>query len=229
MHPLDNPAWTALTTLQAAVALGSDLARRFPPDMAVHGGIPAVTSEAFESLSQIAREPVGLFFSALPQLPSGWTITRQLRMIQMLQEPGEIPGFPLAPSASIVELTTDDLPEMTGIYEITRPGRTIARRIQQLGLFLGVRNAGKLAAMAGLRLHLPGYREITTVATHPDNIGRGYATALVAELVRRIRAAGEQPFLHVRDDNTRAIRIYERLGFRERTRFDYVAIQYTEL
>jgi len=77
-----------------------------------------------------------------------------------------------------------------------------------------------------MRLHLPGHREITTVATHPDHLSHGYATALVAELVRRIRAVGEQPFLHVRDDNARAVQIYERLGFRERTRFDYVAIRY---
>ena len=226
MHPLDNPSWTALTTHQADVALGSDLARRFSPDMAVHGGMSAVTTEAFASLSQMAQEPVGLFFSALPPLPAGWTITRQLRMIQMLHEHEETPVISLAPSARIVELSTSDLPEMMGVYEATRPGRTMARRIQQLGLFLGVRSEGKLAAMAGMRLHLPGYREITTVATHPDHLSRGYGTALVEELVRRIRAVGEQPFLHVRDDNDRAIQIYERLGFRERTRFDYVAIRY---
>jgi len=226
MHPLDNPSWTALTTHQADVALGSELARRFPPDMAVHGGMAAVTAEAFASLSHMAQEPVGLFFNKLPQLPAGWTITRQLRMIQMLHEHEETPVISLAPSAGIVELGTDDLQEMMGVYEVTRPGRTMARRIQQLGLFLGVRSQGKLAAMAGMRLHLPGYREITTVATHPGHLSRGYATALVAELVRRIRAVGEQPFLHVRDDNVRAIQIYERLGFRERTRFDYVAIRY---
>src|SRR5947209_7552049 len=219
MHPLDNPAWSALTTYQAGVALGSGPARRFPPDMAVHGGMAAVTTEAFASLSQMAQEPVGLFFSALPQLPAGWTITRQLRMIQMLHEHGEMPEISLAPSARIVELSTNDLPEMIGIYEATRPGRTIARRIQELGFFLGVRNEGKLAAMAGLRLHLPGCREITTVATHPEHLSNGYATALVAELVRRIRAVGVQPFLHVRAANIRAIQIYKRLGVRARPRF----------
>src|SRR5436305_12484539 len=226
MHPLDNPAWGALTTHQADVALGSELARRFPPDMAVHGGMATVTAEAFASLSQMAQEPVGLFFNKLPQLPAGWTIPGKLHRIQMLHEHKETPGISLAPSARIVELGTDDLPEMIGVYEATRPGRTMTRRIQQLGLFLGVRSQNKLAAMAGMRLHLPGHREITTVATHPGHLSHGYATALVAELVRRIRAAGEQPFLHVRDDNYRAIQIYEHLGFRERTRFDYVAIRY---
>ena len=104
MHPLDNPSWTALTTHQADVALGSELARRFPPDMAVHGGMAAVTAEAFASLSHMAQEPVGLFFNRLPHLPAGWTITRQLHMIQMLHEHEETLGISLAPSARIVVL-----------------------------------------------------------------------------------------------------------------------------
>jgi predicted GNAT family acetyltransferase len=71
--------------------------------------------------------------------------------------------------------------------------------------------------MGGLRLHLPGYREITTVATLPDHEGHGYATAIVRGLIDRIRSRGERPFLTVRNDNTRAIEIYRRLGFKERT------------
>jgi predicted GNAT family acetyltransferase len=88
----------------------------------------------------------------------------------------------------------------------------------KLGTFLGIRFEGKLAAMAGLRMHLPGYREITTVGTLPEFEGRGYAGALVAALVERIRARNEYPFLTVRTDNLRAIEMYRRVGFRERTR-----------
>jgi predicted GNAT family acetyltransferase len=71
--------------------------------------------------------------------------------------------------------------------------------------------------MGGLRLHLPRYREITTVATMPGHEGRGYATAIMRSLIDRIRSRGEQPFLTVRTDNTRAVEIYRRLGFKERT------------
>jgi ribosomal protein S18 acetylase RimI-like enzyme len=38
----------------------------------------------------------------------------------------------------------------------------------------------------------------------------------MAEVMKRIRDRGETPFLHVREDNVRAIEIYKRLGFRER-------------
>jgi predicted GNAT family acetyltransferase len=116
-----------------------------------------------------------------------------------------------------VELTTADLPEMTEIYAATRPGRTLCQRIQKLGTFVGVRDEGKLVAMGGLRLHIAGHREITTVATLPGFEGRGYGTAVIRALVERIRARGERPFLTVRTDNTRAIDIYRKLGFTERT------------
>jgi predicted GNAT family acetyltransferase len=110
---------------------------------------------------------------------------------------------------------------MSVVYTATRPGRTLCPRIQKLGQFLGIREAGKedgqLVAMGGLRLHLPGYREITTVATLPGHEGHGYATTIVRALIDRIRSRGERAFLTVRSDNTRAIEIYHRLGFKERT------------
>jgi predicted GNAT family acetyltransferase len=117
----------------------------------------------------------------------------------------------------VIELTPADVPEMSVVYAATRPGRTLCPKIQKLGQFLGVREEGKLVAMGGLRLHIAGYREISTVATLPGREGRGYATAIVRALVERIHARGERPFLTVRSDNTRAIEIYRRLGFRERT------------
>jgi predicted GNAT family acetyltransferase len=110
---------------------------------------------------------------------------------------------------------------MSVVYTATRPGRTLCPRIQKLGQFLGIREPGKedgkLVAMGGLRLHLPGYREITTVATLPGHEGHGYATAIVRALIERVRSRGDRPFLTVRTDNTRAIEIYHRLGFKERT------------
>jgi predicted GNAT family acetyltransferase len=38
----------------------------------------------------------------------------------------------------------------------------------------------------------------------------------MSEVMQRIRERGETPFLHVRQDNARAIEVYKRLGFRER-------------
>lgn len=222
MLPLDNPIWTALTTKQAQHAHTSALARRFPPEMTLLGALAANTAMAFDSLAQlIQRDPVTLYFTASPQIPAGWEIVRSVELHQMVQETEVPPSESNDAAPALVELTPADVPEMSVVYTATRPGRTLCPKIQKLGQFLGIREpgqeAGKLVAMGGLRLHLPGYREITTVATLPGHEGRGHATAIVRALIERIRSRGERPFLTVRSDNTRAIEIYHRLGFKERT------------
>jgi ribosomal protein S18 acetylase RimI-like enzyme len=219
MLPLDSPIWTALTTKQAQLAHSSALARRFPPEMTLLGALAANTAMAFDSLAQlIQRDPVTLYFTSAPLIPAGWEILRAVELHQMVQEAETPPPNPQDSAApEVVELTPADVPEMSVLYTATRTGRTLCPRIQKLGQFLGVREEGKLVALGGLRLHLPGYREITTVATLPDREGRGYATAIVRSLIERIRSRGDRPFLTVRTDNTRAIEIYRRLGFRERT------------
>ncbi|MBE7555933.1 MAG: GNAT family N-acetyltransferase [Anaerolineales bacterium] len=79
--------------------------------------------------------------------------------------------------------------------------------------------------MAGERLWLEGYREISTVCTHPDFRGRGYARQLVSRLVNTILDEGITPFLHVMHDNKRAKSIYESLGFVERRRLPLLVVQ----
>ncbi|HEU4416590.1 MAG TPA: GNAT family N-acetyltransferase [Candidatus Angelobacter sp.] len=218
MLPLDNPIWTALTTKQAQVAHSSALARRFPPEMTLLGALAANTAMAFDSLAQlIQREAVTLYFASAPKLAAGWEVVRAVELHQMVQEDGGVDHA--AEQHEVIELTPADVPEMSVVYAATRPGRTLCQKIQKLGTFVGIREGDRLVAMGGVRLHLAGYREITTVATLPDHEGRGYGTAVMRALMARIRGKGERPFLTVRTDNTRAIEIYRRLGFKERALF----------
>ena len=223
MQALDNPIWTALTTKQAQLAHSAALARRFPPEMTLLGALAANTAMAFDSLAQlIQRDAVTLYFSTPPQLVAGWEVVRAVELHQMVKEEGTAASSDRAGMAAqhpVIELMPADVPEMSEVYAATRPGRTLCPKIQKLGIFLGIRHEGKLVAMGGLRLHIAGYREITTVATLPEFEGRGYGTAIVLALMARIQAKGEKPFLTVRTDNERAIEIYRRLGFAERTRF----------
>ena len=227
MHPLDNPVWTALTTLQMDLAEALGEARRFPPDVTLLGALKENSAEAWASLAKLTQgDPVTLYSRTAIELPAGWSSVRHVELFQMVMEDGlthvQLPG------CAVVELTDADVPEMSVIYSATRPGRMLCPGIQRAGLFLGVRQEGRLVAMGGLRLHPPGYREITTVATHPDLNGRGYATAIVSALAKKILAAGERPYLTVRTDNERAIAIYQRLGFRERMRMHSRTVRYSQ-
>ncbi|HYL93673.1 MAG TPA: GNAT family N-acetyltransferase [Alphaproteobacteria bacterium] len=247
MHPLDNPTWSALTTHQSQIALVAGMARRFPPEVCVHGGVESLVPQAFQDLARLSPEPVGLFSLQKLQPPPGWTVTRAVELLQMVQVEPEAsdltrPHQSLSRTRDLADstpsggflidaLAPSDLPELSALYEATRPGRKLSPGLYKLGGFVGIRDTvvgkpGKLVAMACLRLHLTGYCEISTVGTLPGFTGRGHATALVAELARRIRARNELPFLTVHIDNERAIRIYQRLGFRERIRMHSTTIRF---
>ena len=104
---------------------------------------------------------------------------------------------------------------MVELATLTKPG-PFGTRTHELGCYVGIRDGEKLVAMAGERLKVPGFTEVSAVCTHPDHLGKGYAARLMTEVIRRIRERGERPFLHVRSDNARAIALYERLGFGKR-------------
>jgi predicted GNAT family acetyltransferase len=79
--------------------------------------------------------------------------------------------------------------------------------------------------MAGERMRLPGYCEISGVCTHPDARGRGLARRLSAAMARLIEARDEQPFLHAWQTNQAAIKLYESLGFEVRAVVNAVVLQ----
>ncbi len=109
-----------------------------------------------------------------------------------------------------------DVDDMLALVELTHPG-PFRRRTVELGNFAGIRRDGRLLAMAGERMWIGDYREVSAVCTHPDAQGRGLARALMAHVVNRMLAAGQTPFLHVLSGNERAIATYEGLGFVRRT------------
>lgn len=113
------------------------------------------------------------------------------------------------------DLHSSNTDEMLALVELTKPG-PFGNRTPEMGRYLGIRQNGQLAAMAGERLRLPGYTEISAVCTHPNHRGRGYASSLVSVLIREVRERNEIPFLHVAVENLGAIRVYETLGFKTR-------------
>jgi ribosomal protein S18 acetylase RimI-like enzyme len=221
MHLLDNPTWTALTTRQAHFAQGGAWARRFSPKVTALAGFSEQGAEAYEELSSLADGvPAALFLHGALDLPEGWSQLREAPLLQMVHENGAIPH----PRHEWTALTDVDVPEMVALAELTEPG-PFGPLTYKIGAYLGIRRQGFLVAMAGERLRVPGYAEISAVCTHPDHVGNGYAASLMSVLMERMRAQGETPFLHVRAHNTRAIALYERLGFRKRVQFHLAVVQ----
>jgi len=228
VHPLDNPIWEALTTSQAHLAKTGKLARRFPNDVTSLGGFAEPVQDAYDSLAAILDDvnATGLVFGSPQRPPAGWTVITGAPLLQMIHENGKMAAASASQSAprKILELTHADAPEMVTLAQLTKPG-PFGLRTRELGTYLGIRHKGRLVAMAGERLRVLGFTEVSAVCTHPDHLGRGHAAALMATLMERIQGQGEVPFLHVREDNTRAIALYERLGFRKRVLLHFAVVQ----
>jgi predicted GNAT family acetyltransferase len=224
MHPLDNPIWKALTTSHAHFAEVHASARRFVREVSVLAGFSEPTTENYNSLASLVEpdERVGVFLEDPPNPPATWTVVEAGPLLQMVYEKKSAPETTLN-GAKLIPMTNADVPEMLALTKLTKPG-PFNSRTHEMGDYIGIRNAGILAAMAGERLRIPGHTEISAVCTHPDHLGHGYATLLIKTLMERICSRGEMPFLHVRPKNVRAIQLYERLGFSTRASMQYAVI-----
>lgn len=210
--PLYNPVFAALCSGNRRLGFGTEKAKAFDQRVSPFAGFTDGHAGGFADLYDLL--PAGrriLYASPEPvALPKGWTLQHRVPGVQMLFS-GKAPAPP-TPTQQPLPLTEDHVDEMTTLATLTRPGPFGPRTID-FGHYHGFFAGGKLVAMAGQRLQVAGFAEISAVCTHPDHLGKGYASALVQHQVNRICAEGQTPFLHVRDDNRRAIALYERLGF----------------
>jgi ribosomal protein S18 acetylase RimI-like enzyme len=149
-------------------------------------------------------------FSSPVTPPAKWRSVFSVDGLQMVGGPGRFGAD--ASSPDVVELGEADVPEMLDLVARTRPG-PFWPGTHQLGRYVGVREQGRLVAMAGERLRPPGWTEISAVCTDPRARGRGLAARLVQDVAAHVVARGERPFLHVSAENPSAIALYERLGF----------------
>ena len=125
---------------------------------------------------------------------------------------------------SAEDLSISYIDEMLALTELNELGR-FRERAPELGSYLGIHESGQLVAMAGEGFRFPGFTEVSAVCTHPDYRGRGYGSSLVSALVQKITERGETPFLHFGTDNAEAIRVYEKLGFKNRLTITFVIVK----
>jgi len=213
MHPLDHAVWSALTTRQASFATGGGLALCFTADISPLAAVRDRSAEAAAACAALIPEggDLSLLEPSPPAPPRGVRLSKCAVGLQMVARAFTAGGR----AAPIEALGAADAAEMLALATLTKPG-PFRIRTHELGRFLGIRDSGRLIAMAGERLHLEGFREISAVCTHPDFRGRGYGAALMRAVGARMLADGDTPFLHTYADNAPAIALYRSLGFEVR-------------
>lgn len=210
---LDRPVWYALTGRQAALAVGGPEAWRID---ARYGPFAAARPEAPEALAGLFGDGDDAVWLVEPQewaAPRGTRLVRTAHVLQMLADK-EGPLAEVDPD--VVVLGPDDVPQMSALAYATVPGPW-GPSTHLYGTFFGIKDQGRLIAMAGERLRpAPGLGEVSGVCTDPAWRGRGLAPRLIRAVMAGLRARGDAPFLHSYSGNAAAIRLYESLGFRAR-------------
>ncbi|MDH5451868.1 MAG: GNAT family N-acetyltransferase [Paracoccaceae bacterium] len=209
-HILDRPIWGSLTTRHACFAEGNGAARRFQADISRFAAMDEDDSDGMAALGALIAS-------------TGQIAVTQLSPVDCPARARQVHGFLVhqmlhrttgggVEDPELIRLGPADAEEMLALAILTKPG-PFAIRTHMLGEYWGIRAGGKLVAMAGERLKLPGFTEISGVATHPDHRGRGHAGRLCRHVMARIAGRGETAFLHVETAKPAVEEYYAKLGF----------------
>ena len=222
-HVLDNPIWHALISGNRNMSVGTELVKYFPKEIATFAGLKEVNQSSLKLLYDLIspERTVILITGESIEIPASWNIIYQSIILQMVSKNPKKPGLP---HEEIVHLNKMHVPQMLALTTLTNPGPFFERTIE-FGNYTGIFKSGELIAMAGQRLHVNQYVEISAVCTHPDHVGKGYGSMLIQRQAQQIVQKGNIPFLHSRSDNDQAIRLYKALGFTTRQEMNLNVIQ----
>lgn len=222
-EPLNNPVYNALKTGDAHFNQGRGQVRFFNEEVSPFAGFSDDYDKGFDDLYRLL--PAGRkILHATPgniKAAKGWDLLVAIKGLQFVFVGDK--SFD-EEFSNVVALKNENVQEMMQLAALTKPGPFNSRTIE-FGHYHGIFQNQRLAAMTGQRLHVGNFTEISAVCTHPDFLGKGYAGLLIKHQVNIIRSQGQIPFLHVRDDNERAIAIYERLGFKVRSHMNFYFLQ----
>jgi ribosomal protein S18 acetylase RimI-like enzyme len=216
----ENALWKTLSGPHRQFSAGDEYARRYLPGISPFAAIKEASPIAFATLERLAeeKESLVLFSSHSLELPAHWEQGLAGELLTMVLN-APLPVY--SPHSKLRLLTPADVPEMLELTALTRPGPFREETIK-LGDYFGIFIDGRLAAMAGERARLESYTEISAVCTHPDFQGQGLARELVLHVAHGILSRNETPMLRVITTNAVAISVYEKLGFQEVDRLQFI-------
>lgn len=219
-RPLDKPVWASLTGAHAHLAERNLGAARYPPEVAPFAAVAdADDRENWLDLARLFGPGAVAVLPGVSQAPAGWEIVDAIHGVQLVDT-----TLRAETDDEAVRLDHADVPEMLELITRTRPGPFLPRTIE-LGEYFGIRRDGALIAMAGERLHPPGWTEVSAVCTDAAYRGHGLGTRLIRHVAAGIRDRGESPFLHAAATNVNAIRLYESIGFTRRREIRFLLVR----
>ena len=160
-----------------------------------------------------ARVYAHLRLGASERLSRQYTVRTHGRHLKLaLQDDSRIPNEREEKAA---ELGQGDAAELLAFYEGSYPGHFFERDMLSRCPHMGLREAGRLVAVAGVHVFSSRYRvaALGNIAVRPDRRGRGLGRIVTAALCGRLRDQLDHIGLNVRADNDAAVRAYSAVGF----------------
>jgi ribosomal protein S18 acetylase RimI-like enzyme len=213
-HILNNMIWNALTTGNNDIAIINGDVGCYLPDIAPFAGMKVFNDANLKKLYEFIPPNRSIAVSSLDKMnhdESRWKLMQPMDVTQMVYE-HSVNTFTTKNSLLIIPLSEEHVPQMMELTALTKPGPFLQQTIRFKNYF-GIFIEGRLAAMAGQRMHPRPYMEVSAVCTHPEFRGMGYAKALMLHVMKIILDNSFIPFLHVLSNNRNAIELYKTIGF----------------
>lgn len=208
---LDNPVWHSLSESHKKHSFQFGEMKFYNPDYCSFGGFIEVGKTA-TAMADYSKLSSGFFiFGEKPILHNNLKLNNELICLQMIINSKIKENF----QDEIIKLNKAHLKDLLGLVKLVYP-EYFKQKTASLGDYFGIYKNNQLVALAGERMRMDGFIEVSAVITHPNYTGKGCAQQLVTHLVNAIFDKNCTPFLHVSESNFGAIKLYEKLGFRTR-------------
>jgi len=215
-NKLDNPVWNSLSESHHEFAIDYNETRFYNPDYCPFGGFTEAESTLYATEKYASLCENFFIVGEKPKITDTLKIVRELVCLQMIiQEKIQI-SF----DNEIIKLTEFHKEELFNLVNLVQPGYFKTKTFL-LGNYYGIFTNGQLVAIAGERMKMNNFTEVSAIVTHPDHTGKGYAKQLTAHVVNSIFDENKTPFLHVVETNAGAIKLYEKLGFAIRRKMSF--------
>jgi len=205
---LKNPVWRALTEAQQEYAITYNGVAFFNADVCNFGAFidKNNTIKALDSYGALTDD--FYIVGEQPEFSDVFFLKKEVPCFQMVLKDLKEPLY----KEEIVLLDSSYIEEVYNLIWLVMPGY-YKRKTFTLGSYYGIIKEGKLVAITGERLQSDIFIEVSAVVTHPDYTGRGYAKQLVSYPTEEILKKNKLPILHVAKSNSKAISLYEKLGY----------------
>ena len=185
------------------------------------------TNDVKQSLLKCALEKVsGTFISTCPldDIPifnKCSTIINEHREQQMTANP---PNNIVNKKVSVSQVEQNELGSLNTFY--LEQGAEAWVTLQfKVGPYYCVKHDGKIVSAAGVHIVTPQIAQLGNIITDEGYRNQGFATACTNALAAHLASEGRIISLFVREDNTAAIRIYEKLGFSKHRDIAFLVMQ----